>query len=202
MITRSTLQHFCASDERPTIAQPWSDEQWSYASDGRILLRVPRLDDVPENPESPKMRPPDFSFEPPPSPDWLPMPEFNYHKRDCNACSGRGKFDKCPSCRGRKYLYCECFDCGDVHEYICPACGDTDEAYIDGDLYCMVCEGTGRIEDNESSVLVKGIRLSTYYLNLIRAHLTDIQLLPLAGKPSPQSLIRFDGGMGYLIGMR
>jgi hypothetical protein len=48
-MTKEELQKFCAkAEDRPRLAVPWSEGQWTYAANGALLIRVPRLPDVPE----------------------------------------------------------------------------------------------------------------------------------------------------------
>ncbi len=54
-LTADDLKRFCWTDNgRPTIARPFSQGDWTYATNGRLLVRVPRLSDVPEYDDSPK----------------------------------------------------------------------------------------------------------------------------------------------------
>lgn len=47
-ISLDLLKTFCGKDEtRIVLTQPFSDEQWTYATDGRILIRVPKMDHPP-----------------------------------------------------------------------------------------------------------------------------------------------------------
>lgn len=48
------LSHFVSlEDERPYIQQPWTRGGFTYATDGRIMVRVPARIDVPENADAP-----------------------------------------------------------------------------------------------------------------------------------------------------
>lgn len=48
------LSHFCyTEDDRPTIQQSWSRGDFTYATNGHVAIRVPRLRDVPENDRAP-----------------------------------------------------------------------------------------------------------------------------------------------------
>lgn len=53
------LKVFCAAPEddpiRPALHDPFSWGGWTYATEGRVLVRVPRLAEVPENPIAPKI---------------------------------------------------------------------------------------------------------------------------------------------------
>src|SRR6185369_15900200 len=44
------LKKFCARDgTRYHIDKPWSDRDWTYATNGHIIVRIPRLVSVPED---------------------------------------------------------------------------------------------------------------------------------------------------------
>lgn len=48
------LSHFCCTeDDRPYLKQPWSRGDFTYATDGRVMVRVPRRSDIPENEDAP-----------------------------------------------------------------------------------------------------------------------------------------------------
>lgn len=110
------LQKFCStSSDRKNIGQPWSDGEWTYATDGRICVRVPRRADVPENPEAPKnvshtifdCNPNDGKFQ--------PLPGFTAPKMvACDNCGGDGKCE-CPACDAQHDCGC-CKGTGKVEE--------------------------------------------------------------------------------------
>lgn len=47
------LQKFCSRASRYEINKPWSRGDYTYATDGHILVRVPRIADIPENDKAP-----------------------------------------------------------------------------------------------------------------------------------------------------
>lgn len=53
------LTPFCASPEanRCQIEHPWSRGKWTYATDGNIVVRIPRDPEVPENKLAPSAMP-------------------------------------------------------------------------------------------------------------------------------------------------
>ncbi len=53
------LTPFCASPEanRCQIERPWSRGKWTYATDGKIVIRIPRDPGVPENKLAPSAMP-------------------------------------------------------------------------------------------------------------------------------------------------
>lgn len=53
-MTRDTLNLFCSCDDmRPNLQVPWTRDGYTYASDGRIAVRIPALADVPDVPTAP-----------------------------------------------------------------------------------------------------------------------------------------------------
>lgn len=55
VIAPDWLWGVCSEDEsRFVICSPWSCGDWTYATNGRALLRMPRLQGVPENEAAPK----------------------------------------------------------------------------------------------------------------------------------------------------
>lgn len=108
------LQRFCFCEKedgwaRKAITQPWSEGGYTYASQGHILLRVPRLDNIPENSEAPKISGGDLAgwLEKEPVAGWHPVPVCKVEKI------------KCPDCNGQKELYGgPCEDCDGTGEVI------------------------------------------------------------------------------------
>ncbi|MCT4492764.1 hypothetical protein [Bosea minatitlanensis] len=49
------LSHFvCLEEDRPHLQQPWTRGRFTYATDGRIMVRVPARIDVQENADAPE----------------------------------------------------------------------------------------------------------------------------------------------------
>ena len=55
MTDQINLDIFC-DPSSPGLTRPFSVGTWSYATNGHILVRVPRRDDVAENPDAPNTR--------------------------------------------------------------------------------------------------------------------------------------------------
>ncbi len=103
-MTADDLQRFCAGpdDYRTELRAPWSAGAWTYASNGHIIIRVPRLPDVPENEDAPKSAESLFPAGPP-ADGWMPVPVVEMPPLlDCKWCEGTGKDD----------LSADCYDCG------------------------------------------------------------------------------------------
>jgi hypothetical protein len=101
------LQPFCSTDaSRPGLLQPFSLGGYTYATNGQILVRVPRREDVPERVAAPN---PTRHFADVSHVSWRPLRTVNIPaaiKKPCPSCDGRGTEHDCPNCE------CECDDCG------------------------------------------------------------------------------------------
>lgn len=110
------LTPFCEKPDgyREYLKRPFSRAGFTWATDGRILVRVPLRADVEENPKAPHAEKiiPDFAgveFAPLPAVKWPKMPE----RDDCVACQGRGH--ECPDCT------CECVECDGMGKHMAAA---------------------------------------------------------------------------------
>ncbi len=109
-MTLEQLQTFCSTDEtRAILMKPWSVGDKTVATDGRILVIVPRIPDVAENDKAPKLEAVTVDVipksEPSPLPDKLPEPDM----QDCTFCYGDGHVEigggksvRCEECEGEK----------------------------------------------------------------------------------------------------
>ena len=123
-----TLKQFCSRDTTRTgILEPWSVNGHSFATDGHILLRVPRLDQVVENKNAPKT---DQLFaDSLHTGNFLSIPDLP-EPRD----------GPCPECKGSGKVPAECQKCDGEGTTLCPRCED-------GQLECDKCDGTGVLEE-------------------------------------------------------
>ena len=118
------LQQFCGADEtRPYLMKPFSLGEFSYATNGHILVRVARLEGVDPpaktfNPEKPLEGIEAASFAAP----YFKLPA-EPEDTECEDCDGRGCEHECPEC------HC-----------ICRACAGTGSQAAEGD-YSTTYEG-------------------------------------------------------------
>lgn len=107
------LLKFCGRDpRRQNLHKPWSRGEWTYATDGRVAIRVPRISSIEENPSAPAAETLPFGDETTP---FAPAPEIkiSLNTSPCEDCDGRGYLHDCPTCE------CACSFCegtGDVLE--------------------------------------------------------------------------------------
>lgn len=103
------LRRFCAEadDIRCYLCQPWSWGEWTYATNGHIMVRVPRMADVPENEKAPDG---EAVMGKQVSPkNWIPVPAATMPPDvECEDCNGTG-----------------IAQCNLGHDHDCENCGHT-----------------------------------------------------------------------------
>ena len=118
------LQAFCADagDIRYFLRKPWSRGEFTYATNGHILLRVARLPDVPDETKAPDAEA--LFLKTIPGAEWIPVPAAVMPPMiDCDECNGTGVYTE----RGETYKEdCEwCNHTGKVKQLIGVEVGDT-----------------------------------------------------------------------------
>lgn len=209
------LKLFCS--KRPThamkLAVPWSFGEFTYASDGVIIIRVPRLPDAPENVNAPQAwrgeLPGMFTREPV---EWVDVPTVDYKGGPCSVCNGTAEAFMCPECEGEGEVYLAT-KFNDYDEQDCKSCTTTGVLskarwaafvklhHFKGDpimVDCSVCNSTG-MELTTASKLVNGVRISERYLWII-CNLPGAQLGTFGAEDAVR--FQFDGGDGLVMPMR
>lgn len=167
------LQQFCDTSEyRPYMRKPFSRGVFTYALNGIIGVRVPRLADAPEqeNPEKPNLAQipwDDLIGEVHPVALSLP-PKKPKSVEECPDCFD-GKEHDCPDC-----------DC------VCESCDGTNKIEIDG--------------DRDHSIDLFGIPFDLKYVRLVAA-LPGIQIgkWPKPWRNGVGLAFVFEGGTGLLM---
>jgi hypothetical protein len=185
MITKALMQEFCSIDRRrPKLSRPWTRNQFTYASDGLVCIRVPVLEDVESDSDAydtehlfqnlnvkGEQRALPYLRE-----DWGWCRECsNCSNGFCNSCRDTGKVDFEYVFNGRFY----------TKFLACPVCEDGD---------CK-CKGSG-VDRDERPVLIDRLWVKAY---LVRK-LSLLSCCRLVGSDTggPATVI-FDGGFGVVI---
>jgi hypothetical protein len=196
------LTQFCGKQERYErygINKPFSQGGWTYATEGHVCIRVPRIQGIPEQgkPEAYKLF---DDAEQRTVMMWQPLPEFVLTVEDCDYCHGKGYLKLCPRWDNPKL---KCYD-GDndfclKYSENCTIGADFKEK---GSLMCEECEGKGTIEQ-QGNIIVDGaegkVRVSAIFLNMIK-DLPNVQIAPHSEDTAIR--IKFDGGEGLLMPAR
>lgn len=189
-MTKEDLKKFCVDDPyRGNISKLWSFGVHSYATDGSVLIQVPRLDDVEENPTAPDVT--SLLLTPKPTTYFpvkdLVLPGLKW----CSECKGQGRNVDCPECHGDGEVELET----DYNSYSCECKTCYGRAKVDK---CEECEGMGKVED-KSPVDVGNAAFQPRLLRLLQS-LPDCEIGPTG--PQPPAWFKFDGGDGLIMPMR
>ena len=107
MVTASDLQPFCDSISS-NLSRPWTRGGYTYATNGHVMVRVPALADVDDNPDAPDAAAifeKYFKADDPTILDWSRVPTPKTQEINCPDCDGTGFEHECPRCD------CACEEC-------------------------------------------------------------------------------------------
>ena len=180
---------FCSSDAiRPALMEPFSLGPHTYATDGRVIIRVPVIAGVKtENIGADKLE-----WNLPAGGTVCAIPEIQPPEMlACPDCKGTGKMKLCARCNGKGWT--RCFECG--HETECRTCrGKTAN---NPDTPCCECDGAGRYEAFGQTVEIGGSLFGAQYLRKI---VTLPGLVFYVGTDATQpAYFTFDGGEGIIM---
>jgi hypothetical protein len=197
---KELLKNFCSIDTtRLVLNSLINQDDFTYATDGKICVRVKKLSDIADIDTMPT---PDFksifkdiNFSDLPNLIRIPetLPELTY--RNCDCCKGEGKISTCPECDGEGMVELE----NDYNEYECECKTCNGSGKIKGDGICEECNGKGKLFDYKKSFIeLSGVRLPIIYLNKLK--LLKNPLLSIdESKPCRLVPFIFDGGEGILM---
>jgi len=193
------LTRFCSKDETRYHHKPWSRGGYTYATEGHIMIRVPRLADVPENPDAPDCNNVFVQAAKVETRTWHMIPPYTLERKPCKNCDGKGYFQKCENCEGSGYVGKNDRDCSDCDGDGFQPCDKIDR----GAHPCEDCngEGLGRPEcyvdfmDGEKILA----RLQGTFLELVK-DFPGVQIGIY--KVMEPAVIRFEGGEGLLMPVR
>ena len=199
------LSKFTSGRMRKQYSEPWSAGDYSYATDGYMVIRVPRIDGMPETKDA-KQRTEQID-------DWLTnsvsswfnvLPVKPVKLQKCDVCSGAGAVKYCPGClgAGRRPIrnghvdeWPTCQDCGGIG--VVPAVKNDNP-----DEECEDCNGTGEVlpDYTEKNTTIYG---EGRFSNLLLAKLSGFSNVMIGPRDAYDfALLKFDEGMGLIMPMR
>jgi hypothetical protein len=200
----ATLQKFCSTSEvheQYGITQPFSIGVWTYATNGHICIRVPRIPEVENKVKASIGESAEKLFWDAKNriSIWQELPEFELKYSPCPDCGGNGYLVMCPNFNHPD-------DCGDGTGKLCKEhneeCARGCKPEIKGAFKCEECEGKGKIK-LQGKYIVKGAagttQISAIYLDMIK-DLPNVLIAPY--DETSALLIQFDGGEGVLMPMK
>jgi len=188
------LSKFCSVGRFST---PWTAGAYTYASNGHIVVRVPRREDVLgrlDAPDTKKIC--DILLREPTK--WEQVPGIIASAPiKCGRCYGAGIVYVCPECDGEGDVS---FSNGYSHYTVpCDTCDGEEVVPIpksEKKQDCGWCDGTGMLTEHRSVPLGCSY-FSDVYLALIASALPGAEIGPLGEKDPAR--IRFEGGDGLLM---
>ena len=189
------LQRFCHEYRgKGSLSTPFSRGDYTYATDGRMIVRVPRLKDMPERDNAPKAD--HLGWNHSELSDWTNPPKIDLSGTEkCSLCKGSGKATVCPECDGEGEVVAE--TAMNEYEVTCKTC-EGDGATAGGKDMCSSCDGTGLYIDNPvkyGSRYIGGLLLAKMSI------LPDLQFSHYGGIEDAVRFI-FDGGEGLVMPFR
>ena len=186
------LKKFVSQDDpRKYMRSPFTRGEWTYATNGHIAVRVPKIDGVEILPEKyiPSL---EGLFQSVGGNDFIALP-WMPPLEECPLCSGTGIAYECPDCDGEGE-----FEHG-THSYFCEECGGSGQVEYGstGVSACRHCDGTGA--KRNAPTKVGGSHFDLFYLHLING-LPGAKFSPGAGQEGMACFV-FDGGEGILMPM-
>ena len=196
-MNQEQLCKFC-DPGREKQCGPFSFGEYTYATNGHLMLRLPRLSDVPEwkalNEKAAALFDGlDFVTL---NAALVEIPDFPQPKPEkCTVCKGVGKISKCPECEGEGEVLLE----NDYNEYecTCKTC-DGDGSVSGADSICSSCNGTGK-KKVVAKIAVGCTHLSSHYLNMLK-ELPGMKIAPT--EPVKGNYFKWDEGDGLIMPMR
>ena len=186
------LSVFTRHPVNPKYANPWSIGQYSYATDGRMAVRVPRIDEYQDNPI--------LNFAAEAIDEWATYTvEAWYNVSPCNAPQDQ----TCPQCNGMKcVMFCPS---PDEYHFDCKICNG--DGYIPvppgsvNGIICDECDGLGTVypDFNEKHRVEYGNALFSTIL-LSRLSIFHNVMIGPRGVTN-HALLKFDEGMGIIMPM-
>jgi len=178
------LKTYCSTDiQRKWVTQPFTVGDSTFATDGRILLRVPAIAEVPEVPEATQGSKGVRALVQDVVNEYKPLPSFEpREKGPCPECDGTGKtgWVECPDCDERIYL--------DGQTIVCLGCGGLGRRLKRDDV------------NNLSAVDIGGTWISAKYYEIL-SKLPGLTIATNKDATGPCHF-KFDGGDGLLMPVR
>jgi hypothetical protein len=222
------LTLFCAAsgDPRIYLTRPFSIGDYTLASNGHILIRIDRRDDIPPPEDMPEkaayaaVSQPDIAYKKLGTETGsLRLADFDPELVECDDCTGTGQTHTCPECGGNgttdiwtSWDKEPCYTCdgsGAVSPAQMPSLLEKfpQSAPLNGPQRCESCYGIGKRCTDDEKYHIGAATLGSQYLLLAKT-LPNAKVYAFSkANKNPQAkaeptLIVFDGGLGILMPRR
>ena len=179
------------NDPREYMRSPFNRGEWTYATNGHIAVRVPKIDGIATLAEN-HIHQLESLFQSASGNDFIALPTLPPPEK-CQMCDGTGAAYECPECDGEGE-----FEYG-THTYRCKECDGHGQVEYGGKskVACRHCGGTG--VTRYKPIQVGGSHFDLFYLYLING-LPGAKFAPGTGWMDVAYFV-FDGGDGVLMPM-
>lgn len=196
-ISVEILEKFC-SKERSGISSPFSQGAYSYATDGMIIIRVPKLEAIPER-ETPFIDKLSFHIDPSCQSIDVKVDLEDYKKIQCHKCEDLAPDEvHCEECEGEGIVITET----DYNQYE-NECLSCDGSGLDNNHFgrktCYVCKGKRFFYSPKSAVKIGDAHIHIDFF-LLTQNLKNVRFVPF-GTINPVKFV-FDGGCGLIMPLR
>lgn len=187
------LDQFVAkNDIREFLRTPFNGKAFTYATNGAMAVRMPRIEGFPDNDKIPDSL--DRYFERTAKQEFVKLESIpDVAHQECEFCGGSGRMTICSECNGDGDVEC---DLGHYHE--CRACNGKGRVHGNGSE-CDECEGKGKVAELTRMIIGK-THVDARYAEVINA-LPAVEFA-LQDDPDGPVYFRFNGGEGLLMPLR
>jgi hypothetical protein len=194
------LAPFCSFDpyRKNAIGQPYSTPMHTEATDGRIIIRVPRLHSVHFNELAPK-KTAELGWRHLTVMEWVDCAVRGI-KKTCNRCRGSGWSFPCIECSGDGEVILE----NEFSEYVCECKSCRGRGMLAGkgekSIPCETCHGTG-FHSDECVKIGKAHILEFHYQLISGLPESQIEASDSYGSDGnyPPICFKFSGGEGLIM---
>lgn len=190
------VDKFCGSDNFPKgIQTPFSIGDYTFATDGQIIIKVDKLPEVEQRDDAPDAN--RLEWRQDEITEWHELPMIDFDELDdCANCWGIGFVKTCPECDGDSVVYFEnTYNCYETECQTC--CGNGILRGNKDDKICGSCNGTKK---QSTSVKVGSASIGSVYLSMIYS-LPDA-VIEHSDKTESMVNFKFNGGCGIVMPRR
>lgn len=195
-------QFVSRNSNRKSITSPFSQGDYTYATDGHRIIRVKRVADISERTEAPSIDNLLKYFEAGVSANsYLSLPEVDFDAlikmRSCPHCHGTKTYSICDDCEGEGvvYLYAKS---GLEYECNCQLCNQNGTRAGEKGQACEECDQNGQISQNPPPIVNIGPAMfNAQYIKSISL-LEGVQILQPATHVSAL-YFKFKDGDGLIM---
>jgi hypothetical protein len=211
MLNAEILKQFCYKFGFNGLNEPFNIGNYTYATDGALLIRIPKLEEITNELTNPSQLKILTAI------NFLENLTFNIEisqlitiEQTCSACNGLGYYKNCPDCDASGNIEFES-DSGIIYNVDCTMCDST--GYIDCEeedaQICENCNGK-KVRMIIEDIPYDNILLNGKYLQILKTStLENVKFLSendyktvCIDNMCPPVPFKFDGGFGILMPKR